>query len=125
MYRAVWASYFHVTSTDEEHNHLFCQEGSESWCFFQRATADGVAPRPHTKSLPLDVAEAIRPVYERLSDRTLLSSMGPDHRIYREGQRFKSADGCNTCACSENGGVFCTEMACVLLTETTTTTTSK
>ncbi|KAL8606449.1 hypothetical protein ACOMHN_015538 [Nucella lapillus] len=73
MYRAVWASYFHVTSTDEEHNNLFCQEGSESWCFFQRATADGVAPRPHTKSWPLDVAEAIRPVYERLSDRTLLS----------------------------------------------------
>ncbi|KAL8610518.1 hypothetical protein ACOMHN_060438 [Nucella lapillus] len=35
--------------------------------------ADGVAPRPHTKSLLLDVAEAIRPVYERLSDMTLLS----------------------------------------------------
>ena len=73
MERAVWASYHHVTSTDDEHNHDLCPEGRESWCFFKRAAAEGVEPRPHSKALPADVAEAIKPIYERLSNRTLLA----------------------------------------------------
>ena len=73
MVAAVWASYFHVTSTDDSHDHSLCPTGSDGWCFHQRATADGVTPRPHSKSLPADVAAAIRPLYVRLSDRTLLT----------------------------------------------------
>ncbi|XP_076441478.1 uncharacterized protein LOC143280639 [Babylonia areolata] len=45
--------------------------------------------------------------------------MGPDHRIYAEGQSFKAEDGCNTCMCTENGSVACTEMACLQPAETT------
>ena len=40
--------------------------------FFQRAQAENVAPRPHSKSLPPEVAEALDPVFERLGDPQLL-----------------------------------------------------
>lgn len=73
MVQAVWASYYHSISTDECHHHEFCPEGPQSWCFFQRAVTEGVEPRAHSKALPADVAQAIRPVYERLSDRSLLA----------------------------------------------------
>ena len=72
MERAVWASFFHTMSADENHNHTLCPTGLQSWCFFQRAQAENVAPRPHSKSLPPDVAEALDPVYKRLGDPQLL-----------------------------------------------------
>ncbi|XP_078330109.1 uncharacterized protein LOC111117500 isoform X2 [Crassostrea virginica] len=34
-------------------------------------------------------------------------------RRYREGERFPSSDGCNTCTCGSSGQVGCTEMACL------------
>lgn len=33
-------------------------------------------------------------------------------KIYKVGESFPSADGCNTCSCSENGSIACTEKAC-------------
>lgn len=33
-------------------------------------------------------------------------------KTYQVGEGFPSADGCNTCSCTENGSVACTEMAC-------------
>ncbi|XP_062598219.1 papilin-like [Saccostrea cucullata] len=34
-------------------------------------------------------------------------------RKYKVGERFPSEDGCNTCTCNSNGGVGCTEKACI------------
>jgi hypothetical protein len=34
-------------------------------------------------------------------------------KSYAAGQSFPSADGCNSCSCSANGGVACTERACL------------
>ncbi|MDP7069445.1 MAG: hypothetical protein QF815_02865, partial [Candidatus Peribacteraceae bacterium] len=34
-------------------------------------------------------------------------------REYKEGDRFKDSDDCNTCFCEKNGSVSCTEMVCV------------
>ncbi len=31
---------------------------------------------------------------------------------YQSGQSFPSTDGCNTCTCTESGGLACTERAC-------------
>lgn len=33
-------------------------------------------------------------------------------KTYKIGESFLSADGCNTCSCSENGSIACTEKAC-------------
>ncbi|XP_076441477.1 uncharacterized protein LOC143280638 [Babylonia areolata] len=38
--------------------------------------------------------------------------MGPDHRVYTQGQTFLAADGCNTCTCAEKGNVVCTQLSC-------------
>lgn len=35
-----------------------------------------------------------------------------DGKQYRPGDQFESSDGCNTCSCSDDGGVACTKMAC-------------
>ncbi len=33
--------------------------------------------------------------------------------VYQQGQSFKSADGCNTCSCTDGGRVVCTLRACI------------
>lgn len=35
-----------------------------------------------------------------------------DGTPYQEGDKFSASDGCNTCVCTGNGGIACTEMAC-------------
>lgn len=42
-------------------------------------------------------------------------------QTYKAGQGFQSTDGCNSCSCSENGEVACTEMACMSDDEVTQT----
>lgn len=36
-----------------------------------------------------------------------------DGKHFDAGESFPSADGCNTCSCTENGQIFCTLRACV------------
>ncbi|KAL8563509.1 hypothetical protein ACOMHN_066176 [Nucella lapillus] len=72
MQNAVWASFFHTVSTNESHNHDHCPEGPFSWCFYQRAIANNTPPPPHKRSLPASVAQALKPIYERLGDPQLL-----------------------------------------------------
>lgn len=73
MVNAVWASFFHTLSSDASHNHELCPDGPTSWCFFKRAQANNMEPRPHSKELPASVGEALKPVYQRLGDPQLLS----------------------------------------------------
>ena len=68
----MWSSFFHTLSTDEDPHHDRCPAGPNSWCFFQRALANNVEPRPHSKPLPRDIAQALLPVYRRLGDPQLL-----------------------------------------------------
>ena len=73
MEEAAWASFFHTLSTDADPHHSRCPKGASSWCFFQRALASHTVPRPHSKALPRDIAEALLPVYKRLGDPQLLT----------------------------------------------------
>jgi len=78
------ATYKHCTSTDKKPDHSFCPKGvtitirgkeKPNWCFYNRAKAMKEKPKSHKEmSLKLNatVAEAIEPVYERLSDRKIL-----------------------------------------------------
>ncbi len=37
---------------------------------------------------------------------------GVDGQLHRVGESFAAPDGCNSCSCSSNGSILCTEMAC-------------
>ena len=72
---AVWAIFFHSLSTLEDPHHSFC---SESWCFWKQAE-EAVDPKRkyaetrHDVPLPRDVSERLIPLFQRLSNRELLS----------------------------------------------------
>lgn len=72
MQRAVMASFHHVTSTDTDPHHDLCPEGAESWCRHNASKANGVPPPKHRYNLPGYVANALLPVYQCLSQASLL-----------------------------------------------------
>ena len=76
MSQAVWASFYHCSSTDSDPQHDFCPTGDKSWCFYKRAQARGLQPPRHegnvTTPLCRPVHLKLKPVYERLADPELL-----------------------------------------------------
>lgn len=75
MYKAIWATFHHLSSTDKNPNHGNCPEGAESWCAYRRAEAEELNLTKFKHDyLPLDpkVQEALKPIYEDLSRRELL-----------------------------------------------------
>ena len=73
MKNAIWATFYHKSSTDEKPQHFYCPPGEESWCDWQRAKAEGTLDEyKHKAALPEIVLEAIKPIYESLSDEQLL-----------------------------------------------------
>ena len=77
---AIWASLFHSMSTDDHPHHQRCPQGTGSWCFYQKALAEGVAPgnhedHPNSTFLTPEIASQMVPVYRRMSDETLLRRM--------------------------------------------------
>ena len=51
MRDGVYASLFHMISTDADPHHKYCPDGEKSWCFFKRAQAKGEQPRPHKPTM--------------------------------------------------------------------------
>lgn len=73
MYNAVWATYYHKISTDENPQHMHCPVGSESWCKWRKSEAENTLDKfNHETPLHKDVADAIKPIYNNLSSRELL-----------------------------------------------------
>lgn len=74
MKNAIWATFFHYSSTDENPQHKKCPSGADSWCEWQKAAAaDALDSFKHTYSaLPENVLNAIKPIYEDLSKDALL-----------------------------------------------------
>ncbi|XP_077549490.1 uncharacterized protein LOC144162721 [Haemaphysalis longicornis] len=73
MYRAIWASLFHSSSTSAANSHKFCPEGVESWCKHRRAEALGEPAPDHTPLLTKAQGEALLPIYRRLTEKKLLT----------------------------------------------------
>jgi len=75
MKNAIWATYHHYSSTDENPQHEKCPSGKDSWCEWQQAAAaDALESFKHTyAALPTDVLEAIEPIYNDLSNDVLLT----------------------------------------------------
>nr|XP_012143883.1 PREDICTED: uncharacterized protein LOC105662864 [Megachile rotundata] len=74
MKNAIWATYFHYTSTDKNPQHNKCPNSPDSWCTWQRAsTMNTLSSFKHDYNpLPNDVSVAIKPIYEELSKEELL-----------------------------------------------------
>ena len=72
---AIWATYYHYSSTDEKRCHSKCPKGKDSWCEYQiaKAAKKNVKCFVHSyKPLPSKVLEVIKPIYEDLSKYELL-----------------------------------------------------
>lgn len=74
MKNAIWATFYHQQSTDDNPQHHRCMSGENSWCRYQKALATtGVENFKHDYTpLPQDVIQAIKPIYEDLSKDELL-----------------------------------------------------
>lgn len=78
MQKGVFASLLHSYSTDAEPLHQACPQGEDSWCHLNRhkalvAAGKPSAPRPHRPAFSRDIAKELVPLYNRLSDKTLLA----------------------------------------------------
>ncbi|KYM99964.1 hypothetical protein ALC62_09280 [Cyphomyrmex costatus] len=74
MNDAIWATFFHYKSTDEDPQHDKCPAGADSWCDYQKALATtGVQDFQHKyEPFPDEVIKAIEPIYQDLSKDELL-----------------------------------------------------
>ncbi|GFU43177.1 uncharacterized protein TNCV_3775491 [Trichonephila clavipes] len=73
MRKAVWAVYFHIRSSDEEPLHKFCPVGPNSWWKYQNQVVEGrVETFRHSNKLPVAVMDAIKHVFNDLSQPKLL-----------------------------------------------------
>ncbi|GFS80474.1 uncharacterized protein TNCV_3448731 [Trichonephila clavipes] len=84
MRKAVWAVYFHIRSSDEEPLHSFCPVGPNSWCKYQnQGVEDSVGTFRHSNKLPVAVMDAIKPVFNDLSQPKLLQKcLGESRRMW-------------------------------------------
>ncbi|GFX01687.1 uncharacterized protein TNCV_4279671 [Trichonephila clavipes] len=90
MQQAIWAIFLHKLSTDEKPQHGFCPSDTDTWCKFKKAELLGETYH-HKNSLPVDVVEAMRPVFRDLANPELLkkclhgASHGTVHHIITTG----------------------------------------
>ena len=74
MKDAIMATFYHKCSTDDNLQHHLCPEGADSWCSWKKAKLENNLGRyKHKPALPLDVQEAILPIYNDLSNEELLT----------------------------------------------------
>jgi len=73
MENAVFASFYHVSSTDAKPQHDRCPQTKERWCFYQKALAEGGHKNNIRYLLSPEVAVHVEGVYLCLSDCDLLS----------------------------------------------------
>jgi hypothetical protein len=80
MKDAIWATFFHSISTDDDPHHNSCPRGADSWCIFNKAEALGAempghGPNTISTWLSRDVSQHINHIYHRTSDESLLERM--------------------------------------------------
>lgn len=70
---AVWAIWYHESSTDSDPQHHCCPPGPSSWCGYRQAQAEGTEKDyKHPHPVPMAVMKAIKPVFQDLCATQLL-----------------------------------------------------
>lgn len=74
MKNKIWATLYHKISTDVKPQHSKCPVGENSWCTWQKAKArNELAQYKHKPAFNQLVFDAVKPIYEDLSNDELLS----------------------------------------------------
>ena len=74
MTNDVKAGLYHLASSEENLQHQLCPKGSNSWCGWQRDVANKTNTHKAKQGLlPLAIVEIVVPIYEALSQESLLS----------------------------------------------------
>lgn len=68
MRKAIWATYYHISSTPENPCHQFCPATEDSWCYWYNKKKT-ISSTP----LPKSVMVAMKSIYEDLSKPDLLN----------------------------------------------------
>ena len=66
MKKAIMATPYHITSTDDQPDHRFCPD--DDWCWYRNPKKS----QGHRPDLPKPMLQTLLPVYERLSEDALL-----------------------------------------------------
>jgi len=76
MKEAIWATYFHCNSSDENPQHQKCPSGEHSW--WRKAEATGSLSEFKHERVPFSsaVLKVIKPIFEDLSDNLLERCLG-------------------------------------------------
>ena len=74
MRSRIFAILFHLSSSDAHPKHMHCPQRAKSWCFHQRATAEGKKPDAHKdhETLPSEIGRKLVPIFNRLTNEDLL-----------------------------------------------------
>ncbi|CAN7979344.1 unnamed protein product, partial [Ixodes persulcatus] len=70
MRKAVWATYFHMASTDAHPSHGLCPKAADTWCISVCAALRRA--RRRYNYLPAAVLEVLKPIYQQLAKPELL-----------------------------------------------------
>lgn len=73
MRQAIWAIWYHESSTDSDPQHGACPAGPESWCGYRRAQAEGTVDQyKHPHPIPMAIMKEIKPIFKDLAATELL-----------------------------------------------------
>lgn len=76
MYNAIWATFYHMQSTDTQPQQHLCPSVSNSCCRWQKQRASGnLESFSHKNSLPSVFMDEIHPIYDDLSKSELLKDI--------------------------------------------------
>ena len=63
MQNAIWASFFHVASSENNNYHSHCASSSASWCQYQRDKINGTNLHKPGAGLSMAVISVVKPIY--------------------------------------------------------------
>ena len=74
MQNAIWATFYHGSSTDKKPQHHKCPPGADSWCKYQQAKAEKKlkSSKHDYTALPKELVDAIKLIYESPTNEELL-----------------------------------------------------
>ncbi|KAK3889271.1 hypothetical protein Pcinc_006716 [Petrolisthes cinctipes] len=77
--KTIFATFYHLTSTDTDPQHQDCPQGKGSWCFYNDAISNNKTPQSHNKmkvhlhNIAKDDLKHIEAIYKDLTEPNLLS----------------------------------------------------
>ena len=90
MYKEIWATLHHLSSTDENSNHGNCTAGANSWCSYRRAQAEGMDVLKFKQDyLPLD-KNAILKMLQVMD--VIIGPIAKEYAMERDDRRINQAE---------------------------------